>query len=288
MLKYIYSSVIFIVFILILSNIINFNYTQDVENIDLNNNKISKIAIDLDNINVSVSSTYDKDIKIEHTYSGQKTPNSELYVYQEGEELNINEYPYNNKNLIKKKESVKIYMPNEYEFDEIKITSKTGDVNIDSINTTNMFVYNKTGNVDIANLTTKKLTLNGEQIGVNMFNVVTEEFSSNINKVNMSVYNSIINKLSVENKETSEVNISKVIINNGFIDGQNTNVNLNVNDNENLVIETEKTISNSNLTKNEKGYEYITNEGESESKYKIKNINNISVEFSTVSEEDDE
>lgn len=282
--KYIYSTVLFLIFLVFTTTVINFNYVQEVEDIDLSNNDISKISVNLIDANVSLSTTVDKDIKIEHTYSkGDETSN--LYTYQNGDTLVVNEYPYNKSNLISKKETINVYIPEEYNFDELDITTKSGQINVDSLNTGKLDIDTQTGNVDIAGVETESMVMKGIKYGVNISNVVVEQFDSTIDKMEMNINNSIMNSVKVASKEKSKINISGLVTQNTSITGESTAVDLTLNEQLNYCINTPTRIANPELISTDNGFKYTTSNSKTVVTYNIPDAASISVEL--VSVEDD-
>lgn len=285
--KYFYSSVIFLAFLFLITNTIDFNYTQEVDNIDMSDNKISKIVVDLQDANVSLSSTVDKDVKIEHIYSKEQQPTSNLYTYQEGETLFVNEYPYNKSNLISKKETINVYIPEEYIFDEIEIVNDSGQINIDSLNTKKLDLESTSGNVDVANLNTKELVLNGGQFGVSMSNVDTDKLTSNIDKVDFNINNCIIDQVDLTAKQESSVRIQQLVTNEVKIDGANTTVELRLNPELDYQIMTPIAIGNPQFNPIDDGFEYTKNNSKKKVKYDLSNVGAVTVSFDETTTDQD-
>lgn len=286
--KYIYSTAIFIVFLYATSLIIDFNYKQVVENVDMNGNDISKIVVDIDDANVSLSTTVDKDIKIEHLYSDESNPTSNLYTYQTDDTLYVNEYPYNNHNLITKKETVNIYIPEEYAFDKLDVTTTSGQVNVDSLDIGQLSVKSNTGNVDIANVTADNIIIGGTQFGVDITNVVTDKIIANVDKMYLNLNNSITNSLKLKSESNSTINISKLIADNITVDAKKSDLNLKLSDSLNYTFKTKALIGNGKLTATDEGYEFMKNKSASVVEYNITEINTIDVEFEKVEVDKDE
>lgn len=286
--KYLYSTVLFIIFLFVLTTVIDFNYVQEVENIDMDGNNISKIVVDIDDANVSLSSTVDKDIKIEHLYSQSQYETSKLYTYQEGDILYVNEYPYNKTNLITKKETINIYIPEEYEFDEIDVTTESGEINVDSLKTGIFKVMSNTGNIDIANLNANKIGISGDQLGVNVSNIVAKEFNASIAKSQFTISNSIVNSLKVENAQTSKVNVSKLVAEDVTVVGESTDVNLKLNEGIDYKIISNLQIGNPRLTVEDDGYSYLENNLKKATTYNLKDVQSVSINFETLAEDTDE
>lgn len=286
--KYFYSSVIFLAFLFVITNTIDFNYTQEVDNIDMSDNNIKKIVVDLQETNVSFSSTVDKDVKIEHIYSKEQQPTSNLYTYQQGDTLFVNEYPYNKSNLISKKETINIYIPEEYVFDEIEIVNNSGQINIDGLNTTKLDLESTSGNVDVANLNTQELVLNGGQFGVSMSNVDTNELTSNVDKVDFNINNCIIDQVDLTATQESSVRIQQLVTNEVKVDGTNTTVELKLNPELDYQIITPMTIGNTQFKAIEDGYEYTKNNSKKKVKYDLSNIRAVSVSFDEPTTDQDE
>ncbi|WOO89058.1 DUF4097 family beta strand repeat-containing protein [Mollicutes bacterium LVI A0078] len=286
--KYLYSTVLFIIFLFVLTTVIDFNYVQEVENVDMDGNNISKIVVDIDDANVSLSSTVDKDIKIEHLYSQSQYETSNLYTYQEGDILYVNEYPYNKTNLITKKETINIYIPEEYEFDEIDVTTESGEINVDSLKTGIFKVMSNTGNIDIANLNANKIGISGDQLGVNVSNIVAKEFNASIAKSQFTISNSIVNSLKVENAQTSKVNVSKLVAEDVTVVGENTDVNLKLNEGIGYKIISNLQIGNPRLTVEDDGYSYLENNLKKATTYNLKDVQSVSINFETLAEDTDE
>lgn len=286
--KYLYSTVLFIIFLFVLTTVIDFNYVQEVENIDMDGNNISKIVVDIDDANVSLSSIVDKDIKIEHLYSQSQYETSKLYTYQEGDILYVNEYPYNKTNLITKKETINIYIPEEYEFDEIDVTTESGEINVDSLKTGIFKVMSNTGNIDIANLNANKIGISGDQLGVNVSNIVAKEFNASIAKSQFTISNSIVNSLKVENAQTSKVNVSKLVAEDVTVVGESTDVNLKLNEGIDYKIISNLQIGNPRLTVEDDGYSYLENNLKKATTYNLKDVQSVSINFETLAEDTDE
>ncbi len=280
--KYMYSTVFFLIFIFFITTVIDFNYVQEVENIDMSDNNIDKIDIDFIDANVSLSTTVDKDIKIEHIYSKESQPTSNLYTYQEGDTLYVNEYPYNSPNFISKKETINIYIPEEYVFDELNIKTTSGQINVDSLSTDDLNIKTDSGNVDVANVSTTNMRINGGQLGVRLSNVVAKEFSSNIDKVEMQIANSIIDDAEITNKADSSIRIDKLVTNYVMIDGANTDVDLTLNDKLDYAVKTPVVVGNPQLATTDSGYEYIANKGEAETRYSIPHAKSVTVKLESI------
>lgn len=286
--KYIYSVVIFLIFLYLTTNLIDFTYNQDVENIDLNGNKISKIVVDVENANLALSTTVDKDIKIEHVYSDEATPTSNLYTYQDGETLFVNEYPYNNTNLITKKETIDIYIPEEYEFDEIDIETQSGRVNIDSINVGNLKIKSQSGNVDLANINADTIILRGKQYGITLNNVIAKRLDSKLEKTQLDIINSIIKHVDISNELNSTVNISKLVADKVNVEGALTTVKLVLSDNLNYQISSVKPVGNPKFTTTDDGFEYIADENAKVVVYNLSDIESVEVTLETTVVDDDD
>lgn len=286
--KYIYTTVIFLVFLFFITSTIDFNYSKEVNNIDMSNNQISKIVINLKDANVSLSSTIDKDVKIEHIYSKEQQPTSNLYTYQEDDTLYVNEYPYNKSNLISKKETINIYIPEEYVFDDIEIVSDNGQVNVDSLNTSTLDVVSESGNVDVANLNTDVLDISGGQFGVNVSNVVADKFNSDIAKVQYNITNSIIDEMVLSNTEASKVKIDKLVTNEVTIDGANTDVELILNPDLDYQIKTQVVVGNTQFDTLDEGYAYTPNDTKKVVMYDLSNIHGLTVLFEEIEVEQGE
>lgn len=282
--KYIYSTVLFLIFLFITTTVIDFNYVQEVDNVDLSNNDISKISVNLIDANVSLSTTVDKDIKIEHIYS-KEDETSNLYTYQKGDTLVVNEYPYNKSNLISKKETINIYIPEEYNFKELDITTKSGQINVDSLKTGKLDVDTQSGNVDIAGVEAKSIAMSGVKYGVNISNVVVEQFGSVIDKMEMNVNNSIMNSVNVTSREKSKLNISGLVTQNATIAGKNTSVDLILNDQLDYVFNTPIRINNPMLSVTDSGFKYKGNNSKSVVTYNISDAADISVDLVSVEED---
>lgn len=285
--KYIYSTVLFLIFIFVITTVIDFNYVQEVENIDMSANDIDRIAIDLIDANVSLSTTVDKDIKIEHLYSKENQPTSNLYTYQQGNTLYINEYPYNNTNLISKKETVNIYIPEEYVFDELDVVTQSGQINVDSLAANTLDIRTESGNVDIAGVTTTEMNLNGGQFGASISNVVAKQFNAGIDKVDMKIVNSIIDQVVVTNVEDSKLTISRLVTNRVDVFGDKTVVNLTLNDQLDYMFTTSVKIANSQLTSNETGYQYLVNGQKTQVKYNLPDASSVVVAFEAIDDVDE-
>lgn len=282
--KYIYSTVLFLIFLFITTTVIDFNYVQEVDNVDLSNNDISKISVNLIDANVSLSTTVDKDIKIEHIYS-KEDETSNLYTYQKGDTLVVNEYPYNKSNLISKKETINIYIPEEYNFKELDITTKSGQINVDSLKTGKLDVDTQSGNVDIAGVEAKSIAMSGVKYGVNISNVVVEQFGSVIDKMEMNVNNSIMNSVNVTSREKSKLNISGLVTQNATIAGKNTSVDLILNDQLDYIFNTPIRINNPMLSVTDSGFKYKGNNSKSVVTYNISDAADISVDLVSVEED---
>lgn len=287
--KYINSVILFLIFLVSITTIIDFNSIQEVENIDLSNNDISNISVNLIDANVSLSTTVDKDIKIEHIYS-KEDQTSNLYTYKKGDTLVVNEYPYNKSNLISKKETVNIYIPEEYNFKQLDITTKSGQVNVDSLKTGKLNIKTETGNVDIAGVEATNMALSGNQYGVSISNVIIEQFESALDKMEMSINNSIMNNVNITSKEKSKLRISGLVTQNTNISGANTTVDLTLNDQLGYVFNTPTRIGNSELESTDNGYTYTAKNSKSTVTYNIPEAKAVSVVFDSVeddSKEDD-
>lgn len=286
--KYIYSTILFLLFLFLITSLINFNYTQEVESIDISKNDISDISIDVNDANVALSTTVGNDIKIEHIYSEEQNPSSKIYTYQDGGTLYINEYPYNQENLISKKETINIYLPEQIVYEQVDVKSESGQINIDSCFTKNLNISSKTGNVDLMKVNSNQINLNGGQIGVQLSNVVAKNVKTSIDKTKLNISNSIIDDLRISNQGSSIVNIDKLVATNVSIDGEQTAVSLNLNNANDYQLITSSLVSNPLLTTNDDGYEYLVNKSKTVVIYKINTLDTINVNFVKIEDDSDE
>lgn len=283
--KYIYSTVIFIIFLYVITFAINFNYVHEVENVDLSKNDISKISVDLIDTNIALSTTVDKDIKIEHIYSKEQEPTSNIYSYQEGNTLIIKEYPYNRQNLVTKKETVNIYIPEEYDFELLNIKTNNGQINVDSLQAGTLNVVTNSGNVDIANINATNMAITGTRSGVNVSNVVAKKFESTVDKMAMKISNSIIDKVKTNSDGISTLNITGLVTNQVNIGGSQVNVDLFLNQVLDYEFKTSATIGNPALKQVEQGYEYKENSAKNVIVYNIPDASIVNVVLESIEDE---
>lgn len=280
--KYIYSTVIFIIFLFTITFVINFNYVQEVENIDLSQNDISQLSIDLIDTNIALSTTVDKDIKIEHIYSKEDEPTSNIYSYREGDTLYIKEYPYNRQNLVTKKETVNIYIPEEYDFDLLSIKTNNGQINVDSITTGPLDILSNSGNVDMANVKATSIGLNSTRSGVNLSSVVAKQLDASVDKMAMEINNSIIDNVTTESKSSSTLKITGLVTDTVNIGGTNVVVDLFLNQVLDYKFKTSATIGNPLLEQVEEGYEYRGNESKNTVIYNIPEATSVNVVLESI------
>ncbi|WOO87305.1 DUF4097 family beta strand repeat-containing protein [Mollicutes bacterium LVI A0039] len=282
--KYFYSIGLFLLFLILCTKFIEFNYKQDVQNIDLNQNPIENIIVDFDDANVTVSTTVDNDIKIEHIYSEENNPTSNIYTYQEGETLYVSEYSYNRSNLITKKETVNIYIPEQAKINSLKIVNISGQSSVDGLIANDINIQSTTGNVDVSNIDTANLIVDGDHFGVSISNSIIKTLSSNIGKTQFNVTNTIANNVALTNTEKATLNIAKLVTDSVILNGPQTNVNLNLNEEIDYALNTTASIKNEKLTKTETGYEYRANNQKSITEYQLNTERIITVEFEAIGE----
>lgn len=280
--KYIYSGCLFLIFIFTLVNVFSFNSKQDVTNINMSDKTINKLVIDLKGANVSVSTSVDNDIKLEHIYSEKDKLNSNLYSYNEGDTLYINEYPYNKTNTISQKETLNIYVPEQYKFDQIEIKNENGRINVDNLKANKLEIESKTGNVDIRNTEVPTISIDGDRFGVNLSNIIAQKLSSSINDVQFNLSNSMINNVDIKNKEKSAIIIDELISENVQVNGKKTSLTLTLNQGLNYNFITKKRIINSKLKVVEGGYQFQSGEKTTNTNYKIGDVENIKIKFEKV------
>lgn len=285
--KYIYSTVIFIAFLFTITVVINFKYVQEVENVDLSQNEITKISVDLIDTNIALSTTIDKDINIEHIYSKEEQPTSNIYSYQDGDTLIIKEYPYNKPKYISKKETVNIYIPEEYDFDKLDIKTNNGQINVDSLSVGNLNVDTDSGNLDIAGVKASNIMVSGNQFGVNLSNVVAKKFDSEIDKMSMKINNSIIDNVYTASEGLSSLAIAGLVTNEVNIGGESVIVDLNLNQSLDYRFFTPATIGEPSLVQNEDGYEYLVNNSKSIVTYNIPDSTMVTVVLETIEDENE-
>ncbi len=286
--KYLYSIIIFLVFLFILTSLIEFNYTKEVINFDMDGNDISNIIVDLDNTNVTLSSSLDKDIKIEHVYSPEKIPTSNLYTYQEGNTLVVSEYPYNTSNLIAKKETLNIYIPEEYKFDSLDVSTQNGQINLDSLDIDELNVETNSGNVDVANINADTLDFKGVEAGVKLNTVVANDINIDVDNVEISILSTIATNLNITSSEKSALSIEKLVASNINVDAPQMVADLTLRTSFDYIINTSTEVTNSVLQKNEKGYEYLENNIDNVINYNFENIEKINIDFISPKESKDE
>lgn len=284
--KYLYSVIFFLMFLFGITQLINFNYTQEVENFDMETQAISTIDISALDANVSVATTVDKDIKIEHVYSKVSNPSSSLYTYVEGETLYVNEYPYIQKNIISKKESVNIYIPEEYTVDELDIETDSGKINVDSIETGKLNLMSSTGNVDLANVTVDSLNMAGDRFGVNISNLVAKTFTSQMTNSEINLINSIVDSVTITNDGESSVAIEKLVTNEVTVAGQKTDLNLHLNEENDYVFNTNLTLPNTRLEEIDNGYQYTENDLKQKVIYNLNDLESIELTFININVDD--
>ncbi len=286
--KYIYSIIIFLVFLLILTSLIEFNYTKEVINFDMDGNDITNIIVDLDNANVTLSSSLDKDIKIEHVYSPEKTPSTNLYTYQDGEDLIVREYAYNKSNLVSKKETLNIYIPEEYHFETLDIATQNGNISLDGLDIEEVDVETNSGNIDAANINTNILNIAGTEAGVKLNAVVAKDINLDVNKLELQVLSSITNNLNIISSEGSNMRIEKLVATAINVDAPEMIADLTLRTSFDYKINTPLEITSNQLEKNDNGYEYLDNEMDSIITYNFDNAEQINVDFISSKESKDE
>ncbi len=284
MIRYIYTTIIFLIFVIILTQVVNFNYIQEVENIDMKDQTIDNIVIDLTDANFSITSTVDKDIKIEHIYSKQDVSNSNLYAYQEDGTLYINEYMYNQKSLINKKEVINVYIPEEYQFKTINITNDTGTVSVDNVFVDNLTIESQTGNIDIANSNFDSLVIKGDQFGVNIASVVNNNATINVDKAVVEINNSILDNLNITSVSDSNVVLSKNVANNVIVNGPHTNLTMDLSDSVDYNIITNKSIANLKFKRTDTGYQYKALEASNTMDVEATDVASININLYTLNE----
>lgn len=284
--KYLYSILFFLIFLFGITQLINFNYTQEVENFDMEDQNITKIDVSALDANVSIATTVDKDIKIEHVYSKVKKPSSSLYTYVENNVLYVNEYPYIQKNIISKKELVNIYIPEEYSIEELDVETDSGKINMDSIETGELNIKSTTGNVDLANVTVDNLTIIGDRFGTNLSNVVAKSLKSTMVSSELSLKNSIVDNVNIVNDAKSNVLIEKLVTNTATISGVETDVKLKLNKENDYNFNTDLTLPNIKLEETDEGYKYVENQLKKQTTYNLNNLENVEITFININVDD--
>lgn len=284
--KYLYSILFFLIFLFGITQLINFNYTQEVENFDMEDQNITKIDVSALDANVSIATTVDKDIKIEHVYSKVKNPSSSLYTYVENNVLYVNEYPYIQKNIISKKELVNIYIPEEYSIEELDVETDSGKINMDSIETGELNIKSTTGNVDLANVTVDNLTIIGDRFGTNLSNVVAKSLKSTMVSSELSLKNSIVDNVNIVNDAKSNVLIEKLVTNTATISGVETDVKLKLNKENDYNFNTDLTLPNIKLEETDEGYKYAENQLKEQTTYNLNNLENVEITFININVDD--
>lgn len=284
--KYLYSILFFLIFLFGITQLINFNYTQEVENFDMEDQNITKIDVSALDANVSIATTVDKDIKIEHVYSKVKNPSSSLYTYVENNVLYVNEYPYIQKNIISKKELVNIYIPEEYSIEELDVETDSGKINMDSIETGELNIKSTTGNVDLANVTVDNLTIIGDRFGTNLSNVVAKSLKSTMVSSELSLKNSIVDNVNIVNDAKSNVLIEKLVTNTATISGVETDVKLKLNKENDYNFNTDLTLPNIKLEETDEGYKYVENQLKKQTTYNLNNLENVEITFININVDD--
>lgn len=286
--KYVYSGCLFLIFIFTLVNVFSFNSKQDVTNINMSDKTIKKLVIDLKGANVSVSTSVDNDIKLEHIYSEKNKLNSNLYSYNEGDTLYINEYPYNKTNSISQKETLNIYVPEQYKFDQIEIKNGSGRINVDNLTANKLEISSETGNVDIRNTEVPSISIDGDRFGVSLSNIIAQNLSSNIKNVQFNLTNSMVNNVDIKNEEKSAIIIDGLIADNVQVNGAKTSLKLTLNQGLNYNFITKKRITNNKLKSIENGYQFQSSEKTTSTNYKIGDVENIKIKFEKVDGINDE
>ncbi len=283
--KYIISTFGFIIFLLVITSYTSFTFNQDVDTYDLSENPITTIDVKVDNINVTVTSTLDKDIRIEHVHSNVNNPTSNLYSYRKQNQLIIREYPYNKENVVPKKETLNIYIPSDYQFEELKIASENGMVSIDDCTFDKISLTSEYGNIDIANVKSQNFKIDGNTFGINANNVSTDKFYVEMNQTSINMENIIADQVGIDIKNESKLVSERVIANYVAINGAKLNAELTLSDSLNYIINTQQNIANNKFEKTESGYKYTANDKSSEAiTYNIESVQNLDVNLSRYEE----
>lgn len=286
--KYIYSSVLFMILLFITSNIVNFGFEQEVVNYDLNDNPIERIDIDVDKINVNISSTLDKDIRIEHIYSESNNPTSNLYSYQDGNQLIIKEYPYNSTNVAPKKETLNIYLPEEYDYKSMLISTENGKVSIDGVDVSRIVINSNAGDVDLANLKSDKLSINGGMFGINARVITTSVFDIDVDQTKLLMNNIISDEVNIDISALGEMEVERLISNVINIEAIDTKLDLELNESLNYEINTKKQLSTKKLEKIADGqYQYKVDTNDEAIIYNINQVEDVNVNFVVYEEQDE-
>lgn len=284
--KYLYSIIFFLIFVFGITYLINFNYTQEVENFDMEDQNITTIDVNALGANVSIATTVDKDIKIEHAYSKAENPSSSLYTYVENNTLYVNEYPHIPKNIISKKESVNIYIPEEYSIEKLDVETDSGKINMDSIETGELNVKSVSGNVDLANVKVDDLSVIGGTFGTNLSNIVAKNLDSKMDSNELTLKNSIIDNVNIANGAKSAVLIEKLVTNDVSVTGLETDVKLNLNEENDYIFNTGLMLPNSRLEATDKGYQYVKNELKQKTTYNLNDLESVELTFTNINVND--
>lgn len=267
--KYVYSCLILLVFLLVVVNVTNFSYEQEVETYDMVSNEIDTIEINVNDVNVNVSSSLDKDIRIEHIFSPDQNLSSNIYSYVEGNVLYIKQYPYENNVLITKREDINVYLPSAYDFKNLSINTTSGAISIDNLNLQNIDVYSETGQFNVATIVTDQLNLKGTNIGVNISDLEATTLNILLEEASVYIGNSFVDSTNISVAQKGSISIGKLVSDSIVIDALLSEVQLQWTTGFNYSVTTTNEVKNDQLTTTTDGYEYNKNEGVSTIVYTI-------------------
>ncbi len=252
--KYLYSTVGFVIFLIAMTTVTSFKFVTDYETYDMATNEIKSVVIDTSNINVNVSSTLDKDLKIEHIYSNSDNPESNVYYYIDGNTLNIKEYKNNTVNVLPKKETLNIYLPSETTFSKLIVSSGRGKINVDGTNIPKIHIQSDVGSVEITNLNASVLQIEGNQFATRLANLKVDQLFTHMDQSSVTIDGMIADEVNIKNNDLATVKTSKLNATSFLVNGVDTTVTMELQDNQNYVIKTNDELANKQLEKIENGY----------------------------------
>lgn len=281
--KYVYSSLIFLVFLLIIVNITNFSYEQEVETYDMISNEISNVDISVENVNINVLSSVDKDVRLEHNFSPDKNLSSNIYSYIDENVLYIKQYPYETNPLITKREDLNIYIPSAYDFDTLTIKTTSGEVSIDDLEIPTISTTSSTGQLNIANVKATDFAIGGDNYTVNINDLSADNLDLEMNSSFLYVNNSFIDDVVLNLIEDSTVNIGKLVGSTININAPKATVKLEWTSGFNYIVTTDNIINNEDLILESGKYSYSKADNAATIEYTI-NGKKVDVEIASTDE----
>lgn len=281
--KYVYSSLIFLVFLLIIVNVTNFSYEQEVETYDMISNEISNVDISVENVNINVLSSVDKDVRLEHNFSPDKNLSSNIYSYIDENVLYIKQYPYETNPLITKREDLNIYIPSAYDFDTLTIKTTSGEVSIDDLEIPTISTTSSTGQLNIANVKATDFAIGGDNYTVNINDLSADNLDLEMNSSFLYVNNSFIDDVVLNLIEDSTVNIGKLVGSTININAPKATVKLEWTSGFNYIVTTDNIINNEDLILESGKYSYSKADNAATIEYTI-NGKKVDVEIASTDE----